>query len=178
MKRIVFLLIAVLSITVSAEMKSVENVLRHLVPQPKFYGSLVKNNKVAYDALDWVDPRPKPPWGDLVAASVEYESAKTEASTRRVIAGIADRVIDSLIAPRDRELLTAQSIRLSRKEAKGTATPEEIAKLDAMDALLTKVEAVNTRADELTVQYVAAGKDMTDADREAVKAALELVANG
>ncbi|MBN8995933.1 MAG: hypothetical protein J0H94_11970 [Rhizobiales bacterium] len=39
-----------------------------LVPAAQYGGSTTANDQAAFDALDWIDERPRPTWDQLVAA--------------------------------------------------------------------------------------------------------------
>ncbi len=52
---------------------NIENVLRFLLPDPKFHGRLFTPED--YDKIQWADARPKPTWEELSAAAVEMEAA-------------------------------------------------------------------------------------------------------
>lgn len=49
--------------------------------------------------------------------------------------------------------LSAKALRCVRKEAKGTATPEEIAFLDGLEVFFDKVEAIRTHSNSLESQW-------------------------
>ena len=54
---------------------NIENVLRYLVPDPKFHGRLFTPED--YDNIKWVDDRPKPTWIELSNASIEMAAAES-----------------------------------------------------------------------------------------------------
>ena len=39
-----------------------------LVPAAQYYGSTTANTEECFDALDWLDARPKPTWPEVVEA--------------------------------------------------------------------------------------------------------------
>ena len=50
-------------------MRDIAAALDLLVPAAAYGGSLIANNRSAYDALRWKDTRPKPTWAEIEAAT-------------------------------------------------------------------------------------------------------------
>lgn len=71
---------------------NIENALRHLLPNPQFYGRLVTPED--YAEITWVDPRPKPTWDEIVSAYqtvVDEREAKQASVTAELAAENAIR---------------------------------------------------------------------------------------
>ncbi len=154
-------------------MKSVESVLRQLVPQPKFYGSLVGNNETAYNGIEWVDERQKPTWNEIEVAAVGYESAQAEASIISIIKQLARQTILSLATEEDQRNLLGRALELLELKIDGTATEENLAEIETIRAINQQKDAIRARSNELEVEYIAAGNELEAADIEAIQAALE-----
>ncbi len=43
-------------------------IIQYLLPEPQYGGAFNLHNQAEYDALRWLDERPKPTWGAIVAA--------------------------------------------------------------------------------------------------------------
>jgi len=158
-------------------MKSVLNTLRHLVPNPKFYGRLVDNNKDAYSSIDWVDDRTKPTWEELVAAAVEYESAEMLKSIATSIKSIAGQVILAMVPEYKQRNMLAAALRIENKQRLGTSTAEDDATAEAIIAIWGGIEAIRAKSDDLEATYIALGKDLTPSDLDSIKAELESAGN-
>ena len=49
--------------------------IEHIYYAAEFFGSLTDNTKESFDALRWLDARPKPSWEEILAAWEEMQSA-------------------------------------------------------------------------------------------------------
>ncbi len=154
-------------------MKSVENIVRHLIPHPKFYGSLVKNNEEAYSLIEWADERPKPTWQELLDASVEYEAEETEKKTRSTIKSLANQVILSLAPEWKQRNMLAKALQIENLQRRGESTPEQDAIAEAIISSWDRIEAVRSRSDALEAEYVALGEELTSEDLETIREELE-----
>lgn len=47
--------------------------LESLIPAAAYHGSLTGNDRASYEALEWLDVRPKPTWEDIEGASVRAQ---------------------------------------------------------------------------------------------------------
>lgn len=83
------------------------------------------------------------------------DSIKQE-STRRKIALIPDWDEEHYAIQRDRALMRAAV--LSRREAKGLATPDEVTELDNLETLSTNLDALNA----VELQAISAGTALID----------------
>lgn len=159
-------------------MKSVENVLRSLVSEPKFYGSLVGNNEAAYNAIEWVDERAKPTWSELEAASVNYEAEQVEIRIREEVDYITKVVIAGVAgSPTEQTNRLMLGLKTQNQLRKGQGNNQEHeTAVDEIIAVGDKVELVLAKSQELIESYVALGEDLTEDDLAAIK--VELVAAG
>ncbi len=158
-------------------MKSVENVLRHLAPEPKFYGSLAANNQAAYDAIEWVDDRTKPTWAALLAAAPDFESAAVEVEIITTIKSLTGQVITALAPEWQQRNMLATALRIENKQRLGTSTAEEDAAAVAIITAWGSIEAVRTLSDQLEAAYVLAADNLSADDLATITAELVAAAN-
>ena len=151
-------------------MKSVENVLKYIVPDAKFFGSLVGNNEQAYSEIEWADDRKKPTWAELIAAAGDYEKAQAEKSIVAKTKQLAATVILAIAPEHKQRNMTARALEISQETE---PTADEQAELDAIKAVWAKVKAVRAKSNELEAQYVEAGKELTSEDVAEIKSELE-----
>ncbi len=97
--------------------------------------------------VDWVRYQQWLAKGNTVAPS--RTRAEQQEYVAELIEAEADRRIDAATSanPRDKRKSLAHAIRLIRKEAKGNASPEDVAALDKQEAVADHIDAVESLSD-------------------------------
>lgn len=116
---------------------NIENALRRLVPDPKFFGRLFV--PADYDEIVWVDARPKPSWDEIVAA--DSANMADEADQR---AKEAKELADVSAATKYPKLAALRTLSPSEVSAWVDANVNSFA--DAKDAIKTLAIAVSVLA--------------------------------
>ena len=114
---------------------NVARLLDNLVPNAAYFGSLTANTKAAYDALEWLDARAMPTWGDIEAEAAATAKAglvayAADARWRKEIGGLdvggtnvaTDRGSQAMIAGADAYLQISPEATIRFKAAGGFVT--------------------------------------------------------
>ncbi len=154
-------------------MQSVENILRHLRPNPQFYGSLIGSNQTVYDALNWVDSRTKPTWQEILDAEEPYLALKAQVDAPAQIKALTHRIILELAPEWKQRNMLAKALQIENLQRNNESTPEQDAEVDLILVAWGKIERIRAKSDELEATYIARATALTPEDLATIRATLE-----
>ncbi len=90
-----------------------------------------------------------------------------------LIKSLAGQVILSIAPDWKQRNMTARAVEIADAKAQGTATEADIAESEAIRAIWYRIKAVRSKSNQLELQYVQEGQDLTADDIATIKAELE-----